>query len=126
MMINDTIMEVQSVQNLLILGTGQYGMVAKETAETMKCFNKIDFLDDNNPVAVGKLNDFAGLYPEYTHAVVAIGNPDVRLKLLQDIQASPLQLATLIHPRSYVSPTAKIPDGCIIEPMAVVNAYAEL
>ncbi len=114
------------MQNLLIFGAGQYGMVAKETAEAMSCFDKIDFLDDNNPIAVGKLSDFAGLYPKYTHAIVAIGNPDVRLELLQDIQAAPLQLATLIHPRSYVSPTAKVSDGCIVEAMAVVNADAEI
>jgi hypothetical protein len=89
-------------------------MVTKETAEAMKCFNKIDFLDDNNSIAVSKLNDFAGFYPEYTHAVVAIGNPNVRLKFLKRIKSSPLQLATLIHPRSYVSLTVKIPNGCVL------------
>ncbi|MDP4117851.1 MAG: hypothetical protein Q8873_01510 [Bacillota bacterium] len=35
-------------ENLLILGAGQYGMVAKEISESMEYFYKIDFLDDNN------------------------------------------------------------------------------
>lgn len=35
-------------KDLLILGAGQYGMVAKEIAEAMNCFQKIDFLDDVN------------------------------------------------------------------------------
>ena len=43
------------MQNLLILGAGQYGMVAKEIAESMRKYDHIDFLDDNNPIAVGKL-----------------------------------------------------------------------
>ena len=34
------------MKNLLIIGAGQYGMVAKEIAESMKCFEKIDFVDD--------------------------------------------------------------------------------
>ena len=34
------------MKNLLIIGAGQYGVVAKEIAESMKCFEKIDFVDD--------------------------------------------------------------------------------
>lgn len=41
--------------NLLILGAGQYGDVAKEMAEAMGCFGKIDFLDDNNELVIGKM-----------------------------------------------------------------------
>lgn len=47
-------------RGLLILGAGQYGMVAKEVAESMNCFDKIDFLDDKNPIAVGKLCEYGG------------------------------------------------------------------
>ena len=35
-------------RDLLIIGAGQYGMVAKEIAESMRCFDKIDFLDDKS------------------------------------------------------------------------------
>ena len=34
-------------KNLLILGAGIYGLVAKEIAESMGCFGKIAFVDDN-------------------------------------------------------------------------------
>ena len=44
--------------NLLVIGAGQYGMVAKEIAESMGKFGRIDFLDDHNPVAVGKTSEF--------------------------------------------------------------------
>lgn len=33
-------------QNLLIIGAGIYGLVAKEIAESMGCFRQIDFVDD--------------------------------------------------------------------------------
>ena len=45
-------------KNLLILGAGQYGCVAKEIAESMKVFKKIDFLDDHNEIAVGKIAEY--------------------------------------------------------------------
>ncbi len=37
---------MQKSKNLLILGAGQYGQIAKEIAESMGCFEKISFLDD--------------------------------------------------------------------------------
>ena len=46
------------MKNLLIIGAGQYGMVAKEIAESMKCFEKIDFVDDVYPSAVGKMRNY--------------------------------------------------------------------
>lgn len=36
----------QMNKNLLILGAGQYGQVAKEIAEDMEYLEKISFLDD--------------------------------------------------------------------------------
>lgn len=44
-------------KNLLIIGAGQYGALAKEIAEVMKCFEKIDFLDDNSELAIGKISE---------------------------------------------------------------------
>ena len=40
------------MKRLLILGSGQYGTVAKETAEAMGIFDEIAFLDDNSKAAV--------------------------------------------------------------------------
>ena len=46
------------MKNLLILGAGQYGQVAREIAEAMGLFEHISFLDDNSSAAIGKLSDF--------------------------------------------------------------------
>lgn len=115
-------------QNLLIIGAGIYGLVVKEIAESMGAFERIAFVDDGAtqtpdgiPVA-GTSKDLAQLAEEYTCVVVAIGNPNVRQKLIDSIEAdTSLQLTTLISPKAYVSPAAQIGKGCIVEPMAVVH-----
>lgn len=105
---------------LLILGAGQYGVVAKEVAEAMNCFAQIDFLDDHSEVAVGKLNDIENM--EYDVAFVAIGNPAVRSQYLERIKRA----ATLIHPKVFISPSASIGAGCIIESGAVISTDVKI
>lgn len=108
--------------DLLILGAGQYGMVAREVAEAIGCFDKIDFLDDNNTRAIDRLASYE-LYPEkYSYAVVAIGNPAVRLSYINKLKSASFHVATLISPRAYIAPSVQMMEGTIVEPMAVVNA----
>ena len=63
-------MEKNENQNLLILGAGVYGRVAKEIAESMGVFGKIAFIDDNakttpngSPV-IGRFSDVEPLASE--------------------------------------------------------------
>lgn len=109
------------MSRLLILGAGQYGMVAKEIAQSMQVFDEIAFLDDNNPVAVGKLNEYEQFQDDYDAAVVAIGNSEFRLKLITALCSHGFNVPSLIHAKSYVSPSAQIGMGSFIEPMAVVH-----
>ena len=111
-------------KKLLILGAGQYGRVALETAEAMDCFEKISFLDDNSPAAIGKLEDYEKFLQDYDSAFVAIGNPQLRLKWLQKLEQAGYELPVLIHPKAYVSPSAVLGKATIAEPMAVVNTEA--
>lgn len=107
--------------SLLILGAGQYGCVVREIAQAMDCFQTIDYLDDQNPIAIGKLADYQQFAEKYTCAVVAIGNPQVRLGYLEKLKDH-YNLPNLIHPKSYVSPSAQLSSGCVVEPMAVIQA----
>ncbi len=115
-------------KNLLIVGAGTYSLVAKEIAESMRCFDKIKFVDDQAKVApdgsavVGKIADMKHLSSDFPNVVVAIGNPEIRLRLLQKLESeATMQIATLVSPLAYVSSSAEIGKGCIIEPMAVVH-----
>lgn len=112
------------MKNLLILGAGQYGSVVYEIAMAMECFDKVEFLDDNNPMAIGKLQDYLQFADEYAEAIVAIGNPKIRLEYIEKLENAGYEIATLIHPKAYVSPTSTVDVGCVIEPMAGINANA--
>ncbi len=108
----------KEMKTLLILGAGQYGRVAKEVAQSMGEFDKIQFLDDGNACAVGKLCDVEKL--PYDAAFVAIGNVEVRKYWLGRLD----KIATLIHPKATVMPSAKMGEGCILEAGAVVCSGA--
>ncbi|MBO5939077.1 MAG: hypothetical protein J6Q82_06220 [Clostridia bacterium] len=115
-------------KNLLIVGAGTYSLVAKEIAESMCCFDKIQFVDDQATVAsdgsavFGKIDDIKRLSSDFSSVVVAIGNPDTRMRLLQKLELEPtIQIVTLVSPYAYISSSAKIGKGCIIEPKAVVH-----
>ena len=96
------------MKNLLIIGAGQYGMVAKEIAESMKCFEKIDFVDDVYPSAVGKICDIDKLIHEYDSAVVAIGNTELRLNLIKGLCEIGYEVPTLIHAIKILKQEGKI------------------
>ena len=107
------------MKSLLILGAGVYGRLVKEIAE-LQGYDKIDFLDDDNLGAVGKMADLTELQDLYDGAVVAIGNPEIRGKYLKCLH-HPI---TLIHPTAVVSKSAKIGKGVVLEALTVVNSEA--
>lgn len=116
-------------KNLLIVGAGIYAVIASEIAIDMGFFERIDFLDDRKKETptgakvVGTTNDLAELETWYDNIVVAIGNPKVRLALIERIKAeNSYQIVSLVSPRAYISPTAQVKQGCIVEPMAVVQS----
>ena len=106
---------------LLVLGAGQYGKVAKEIAESTGVYDNIEFLDDNNPIAIGHLSELENFTSEFEHAVVAIGNSELRLKLIDELVASGYTVPILVHPTAYVSPSASILEGSFVEPNAVIH-----
>lgn len=108
--------------NLLILGAGQYGIVTKEVAQATEAFDRIEFLDDNAPFAVGKIDDLEGLHGQFDCAVVAIGNAALRMSLLERLAAAGYRLPSLVHPRAYLSPSASVGAGSVVEPLAGIHA----
>ncbi|WP_303322494.1 hypothetical protein [Cloacibacillus evryensis] len=113
-------------KNLLILGAGQYGLVAREIALSTRCFEKIDFLDDKSGLAIGRLEDCEKYAADYSCAIAAIGNSELRMSWLEKLSETFLQIAILASPQAYVSPSARLKKGCIVEPMAAIGTEAEL
>lgn len=114
------------MKNLLILGAGQYGQVVKETAETMDFFDKIDFLDDNNPLAIGRMSQYEKFYDEYRYAIVALGDANLRHILTDKLEANGFLIPSIIHSSAVISKSAKIGEGCIIEANTTLNTQSVL
>ena len=108
--------------NLLIIGAGGHGKVVKEVAEALGTYEKIDFIDDNAEVAVGKMEDLQYLRADYEAAFVGIGNNKLRQEIMTKLQVYGYQIPVLIHPTAYVSKSARISYGTVVEPKAIVNA----
>lgn len=114
-------------KNLLIIGAGVYGVVAKEIAESMNCFEKICFLDDyavktpNGIDVIGKSSNLEDFAIDFANIIVAISDAEKRLQMISKIEETPCRLISLVSPRAYIAPTAQIGAGCIIEPLAVVH-----
>ena len=112
------------MKKLLMVGAGEYGHVVRELALQVG-YEAADFLDDNSPEAIGKIDDYSRVRDEYEEFIVAIGNPTVRKRSVE-MMAGKFKLATIIHPMAYVSTEANIAAGCVIEPGCVVYRNAVL
>lgn len=122
---------------LLVLGAGGHAKVAAETALASGAATQVVFLDDrwSGPESmpkilgrqvIGTLNqalnsDFCSLYDS---AMVAIGNPSIRLHWLKKLQLIGYRLPVLIHPTASISPSAKLGPGSVVFAQAAVQADA--
>jgi UDP-3-O-[3-hydroxymyristoyl] glucosamine N-acyltransferase len=111
------------MKKLLIVGAGAHGMVIREIVESMQEYRHISFLDDNSGEAIGRCDEYEQFIDEYTHAFVAIGNNDVRADLISKLKEH-YEIPKIIHPRAYISMTAKIARGAYVGAMTAVSSNA--
>ena len=125
--------QVENFKELLILGAGGHGRVVAETATALKIFKKILFLDDKysenencqtkgNFNIIGPLNKIQDdvFKKKFKYAFVALGEPNIRLSLLEKLKNNGYSIPSLIHPSALLSPSAKIGNGSILLPQSVV------
>lgn len=120
---------------LLIVGAGGHGRSVAEAALLPDAGVRLGFLDDGAfadgakvwelPV-LGPAKDFAMYKPQFTHAIVAIGNNILRQRLCDELSACGFVLACVIHPRAIVSPRAQIGSGVAVMAGAIVGTEAQL
>lgn len=112
-------------KSLLIIGAGGHGKVIKEIAEALG-YKNIAFLDDNSQEAIGKIADSKAFVNDYQEVFVGIGNNKFRGELLTRLEQEGFAIPVLIHPTAYVSKSAVISNGTVVEPMAIVNANSKV
>jgi sugar O-acyltransferase (sialic acid O-acetyltransferase NeuD family) len=119
---------------LLVVGVGGHGRSVAEAAELSGQFEVVGFLDDAAPVGERVLDSHVlgpvvGMGEHRSvadQAVVAIGNNAVREKLMQLLTEAGYAMATVVHPRAFVSPTALVGEGAAIMAGAIVGTEARL
>lgn len=109
------------MKRLLIIGAGGHGQVIKEVAQDINVYDQIDFLDDYNKNAIGKINDLSK-FSTNIDVFCGIGNNEIRQTILTQVKQMGFNIPTLIHPTAYISPSTKIEVGVVVEPKAIVNA----
>lgn len=112
-------------KSLLIIGAGGHGNVVKEIAEALG-YSNIEFLDDDSTRAIGKIADSKDFVSQFDEAFVSIGNNKLRSDILYRLVKEGYNIPVLIHPTAYVSKSALIAMGTLVEPMAVVNANSKI
>ena len=105
------------MKRLIILGAGGYGRTVVDVAHQLGY--SIIVLDDADPAHL--LSSFQSYINFSTYFIPAFGNNAFRMEWINRIEESGGQLATLIHPTAYVSPTATINPGTVILPHAIIN-----
>lgn len=120
------------MKNLLIVGAGGHGYVVAETARAMKdvegksVYDKIDFLDDLKPEAVGKVNEMPLFKKVYQEVFPAVGSYEKRTEIYSKAKRYGFEVPTLIHPEAYLSPSAMVGEGTVVLPKAVVHTRAKI
>jgi acetyltransferase EpsM len=122
-------------RRVAIYGASQGGRAVADCLLVLGGFEVALYLDDTpglagasfegRPIWSGdRVQDLAG---EGVGAVAThIANRPFRLTLRDRVAAYGLQLLTIVHPRAFVSPTARLGVGCLVKAGAVVDAGAAL
>lgn len=119
---------------LLVVGAGGHGRSVAEAAELSGHFEVVCFLDDSLPVGetvlgvpvLGPVTSMAHYRARADQAIVAIGNNAARERLMQQLTAVGFDLATIVHPRAIVSPSAILGAGSALMACAIVGTEARL
>jgi sugar O-acyltransferase (sialic acid O-acetyltransferase NeuD family) len=122
------------MKRLLIVGAGGHGRCVAEAVLASGEFLLAGFLDDAFPELTcvwdipvqGRVANFAYWRGVADFAFVAIGNNVLRQQVTGELQSAGFSLATVIHPRAIVSPTAVIGEGAAIMAGGIVGTEARL
>ena len=118
-------------KDLLLVGAGGLGRVALEAAMiNYNCFFVDDGIEVGSKVCgfpvIGAISELSALRKDFDFLVVTIGNNKIR----EDIYNSAIELKysfpNIIFSSAYISPFAKIGEGCIIMQNVCIQNSSEI
>ena len=122
------------MQRLLVLGAGGYARAVAEAAMAMGDHTVVGFVDDRWPdlpaiwglPVVGRLSDLPGLRALAESVVPAIGDAQARRSACERALAAGFELANIVHPRAFVSPSAILGRGLTLMAGAIIGTEAHV
>lgn len=121
-------------KKIVILGSGAQGKITADLCLDMGLDIK-GFLDDTKEpgTSVNDLIVLGGFSLAWDGSMgnnvifsVALGDPFVRAQLFEKIIAAGGEVATIVHPTSFISPSAIIGEGVVISPFCYIKAGAQI
>jgi len=128
---HDTVLARQ----LFICGAGGHGRVCAEVADAAghQVAGFVDIVQppqeliNGKPVFVMTLRELAQAHDlDHIRLFVAIGDNEIRMKLLAEAQSLGFEVPALIHPSAIISPSCTIGKGSIAMAGVTVNANAQI
>lgn len=114
--------------NLGIYGSGGSGREVKEMAEMSGQWKKIIFIDDLVKPDICKgiermpFEVFCQIYNnDNIEVIIAIGEPENKINLYKKVQNAGYSFANVIHPNSWISPSAKIGKGVTVKANVIIS-----
>ena len=123
------------MKRILIIGAGGHSNVIEDTLVELGLFEEIAFLDDkfNNSSAIlssenrkilgtSKLIYNKKLRSNFKYAFVAIADPEIRLRLINELENLEYKIPTIVHPTAWVSKSVSIGIGSVILSQSTIQA----
>ena len=121
------------MNSLLIIGAGGHGRCCLDIARDMNSFDDVAFVDDiqigeiiTDCEVIGGTSDLVTLHTKFNKVFVAIGNNELRKKLILQALQIGYEVVNLISPHSVISQYANIGMGCVVFPYVVIEAEASI
>jgi sugar O-acyltransferase (sialic acid O-acetyltransferase NeuD family) len=122
------------MQRVLVVGAGGHGQAVAEALALQGSTQLVGFVDDAAPVGstvfglpvLGNVGSLSLLVGVADAVCVAIGHNATRQRLVLEVLQAGFALATVVHPRAFVSPSAVVGAGSAIMAGALVGTCAHL
>ena len=121
------------IRKLLIVGAGGHGRCCLDIIRDLNCYDEISFLDDscvdktiNDCNVIGGIDKIENCYPEYKDIFIAIGNNELRKKLIHKVKDIGYHVISVIASNATVSSYATVKEGTVVFYNAVIEANAKI
>lgn len=119
-----------------VFGAGAHGRIMMDNLKSVYQKEDLFFLDDNPKLKSSKINEtlVRGSFDEMKKEikkkkikiVVSIANNKTRKSIFKKIEDCNIPLLTFIHPLSFVAPSAKLYEGCVVLGHCTINSNAQI